>query len=93
MKMNSLSFLLVLVSCSVLKVTVVNSQQQSCNACNCQFNNVDVLRLLVENIVNQTLEARVSQALDTTLQSVQRQVNATIDERITNSQRDVPGKV
>ena len=84
----------------MLKVTVVNSQQRSCAACNCQLNNVEILQLLVENIVNQSLDARVSdavdQAVDTTLQSVrvfQQQVNATIDERIANSQRDVPGKV
>ena len=97
MKTSMVSFLPVLVSCSVFMV--VNSQQPpgNCATCNCQLNSVESLRRLVENVVNQSLDARVpvavNQAVDSTLQSVQQQVNATIDERIANSQRDVPGKV
>ena len=94
MKMRTVSFL-VLVSSSLL--ILVNSQQSpgSCSTCNCQLNSVESLRVLVESIVNQSLDARVptavDQAVDTRFQSVQRQVNASIDERIVNSQNDVPG--
>jgi hypothetical protein len=46
-------------------------------------------------MVNQSLDARVptavSQAVDTRFQAVQQQINASIDERIVNSQSDVPG--
>ena len=58
---------------------------------------VESLQLLVENIVNQSLDARfpaaVNQAVNTRFQSVQRQINASINERIINSQNDVPGKM
>lgn len=70
--------------------------QGSCASCNCQLNNVQSLRLLVETVVNETMEARLPNAVNQTVasrfQNIQSQVNASIDERIEISQRDVPGK-
>ena len=95
MLMDTLLCRVLLVCCAFV---VVNSQQSpgSCSACNCQVNNVESLRLLVETVVNRSMDARlpaaVNQSVDNRFQSVQQQVNATIDEKIEDSQRDAPGK-
>ena len=67
--------------------TFANCQSSpgSCSVCNCQLNNVESLRQLVETVVNETVDSK--------LQAVQRQVNASIDEKIDINQQYVPGNL
>ena len=95
--MRTECFLLVLVSSSLFILAHAQQPQGSCSACSCQLNSVESLQSLVESIVNQSLDARVpaavNQAVDSRIQSVSQQINASIDEKIVNSQSDVPGKL
>ena len=94
MKTSTLGLLFHLLSCSTV---VVHSQTGSCSSCNCQVNNVESLRSLVQSLVNQSLNDRlpnaVNQAVNNRWQDVQQQVNASIDEKVINSQREIPGEL
>ena len=54
---------------------------QQTDRCNCEVNNGHILQMLVE------------EAVEIKFQAVQREVNNHIDERIANSQHDLPGIV
>ena len=97
MKTGTLPLLFLLLSCSTL--LVYSQPPASCSTCNCQLNNVASLRDLVESVVNQSLSARlptaINQVVDSRLQDAERQVNASIDEKIraaSASQSDIPGE-
>ena len=93
--MKTVMSFLMLVSSSLFLLANSQQPQGSCSSCNCQLNNVESLQLLIESMVNQTLDARlptaVNQTVDTRFRDVQQQINASIDERIVNSQSEVPG--
>ena len=83
MESFKLLFSLLLLSC--FTIISVHSQTGGCSAScgNCQLNNVESLRSLVQSVVNQTVTE--------TFQSVHQQLNESIDDRIAISQRDTPG--
>ena len=84
MKFMGVVFRLVLtVQCVMLVTESAAAQPESCSACNCQVNNVDVLQNLVELLINRSLDNR--------LPAIQAQLNANLNERIVDSQRDIPG--
>lgn len=68
----------------LLQYEVINNvgaeaaQTDSCSACNCQVNNVGILKNLVESLVNRSLNYRLPAAL-----------NEAVDSLV----RDIPGKL
>ena len=84
----------------VLCISVSCSQEgtSSCSSqrCNCEVNNVDVLQILVESLVNKSLNERLTASVEETVenkfQAVQWHINDSIDEKIVDSQRETPGK-
>ena len=82
---------ILLLSCST--VSVYSQQPGSCSTCKCaqfQLNSVEILKGLVQSIVNETLNE--------TFESVQQQIDATIDEKIAlnnmeHQDTNTPGEV
>ena len=96
----SISWLSLLTILFVSGVQVISCSQggSSCSnqQCNCEVNNGDVLQTLIESKMNQSLNERLSALVEETVenkfQDIKMQVNASIDEKIVNSQHDTPGK-
>ena len=82
---NLLSVSLLLLSCYTPSVYTQADEGCSASCGNCQLNNVQSLRTLVQNVVNQTLAD--------TVEDIQQQLNDSIDEKIAFSQRDIPGNL
>ena len=86
----------------ISEVLVASCSQEgstcSSQRCNCEVNNGVVLQTLIESVVNQSLimnkrlPASVEEAVEGKFQAVQQQLNDTIDEKIVDIQRDIPGK-
>ena len=99
------SLVLVMVLC-ISEVQIACSQERSCSSQRCSFShdvevnvkvdNGDILQIIIESMVNQSLNERlpasVEEAVENKFQAVQQEINDTIDEKIVDSHRDTPGK-
>ena len=76
------SVYLLLLSCYILSV---HSQGEGCpvSCGNCELRNAQSLQNLVEAVVNRTL--------NNSLRNVEQRINDSVDEKIADSQRDIPG--